>query len=241
MKDRLLFLYELNKIDKELGEISSERGDLPEEIEEMKLRKDELDKREKVLEDELEVLVNLENKLVTENEAFTKRIDKNDIILRSGGVNSNDEYNALAKEIEDAYANIGKNEEIIKNDITGKKQDIGDKVGKIQTELDEIEATLNEKEKRLQELIEETEEEEKELNDKRKIALKKVVPEDLAYYEDINSKKFGDSMAIVRKGSCLGCFNSIPPQRCLEIRMAEQFFKCESCGRILIAEENLKT
>jgi hypothetical protein len=47
----------------------------------------------------------------------------------------------------------------------------------------------------------------------------------------------GEAAAIVRKGNCSGCYNSIPPQRVIEIKTAEKVFTCQSCGRILISEE----
>ncbi|HAX47826.1 MAG TPA: hypothetical protein DCX92_02460, partial [Bacteroidetes bacterium] len=74
-------------------------------------------------------------------------------------------------------------------------------------------------------------------NAQREEIIKSIDPEDLAYYERISSVKYGEAVAVVRKGSCLGCYSSIPPQKAIEIRTADKFYSCESCGRILIAEE----
>jgi predicted nucleic acid-binding Zn-ribbon protein len=40
----------------------------------------------------------------------------------------------------------------------------------------------------------------------------------------------------VERGSCGGCFNSIPPQRQLDISSHKKIIVCEHCGRILVDE-----
>jgi len=39
------------------------------------------------------------------------------------------------------------------------------------------------------------------------------------------------------RDSCGGCFNSIPPQRQMEIQMRKKITICEHCGRILVPFE----
>jgi len=58
-------------------------------------------------------------------------------------------------------------------------------------------------------------------------------------YERINGTYKGEAVAVVRKGNCSGCYNSIPPQRVLEIKSAEEIFQCQSCGRILVDETQI--
>lgn len=237
MKERLLKIYELSKIDKELVEIESMRGDLPSEIEEMTGSKEEKENLLSELKEELLSVENSESELENEIKSLTAKIDKNDNILRSGGVKSNIEYDALAKEIEDAYQKMGKNETVLEKEVRTKKNELTESINKIQTELNEINASLKEKQEELVALKVQTEQEEKELNSRREAVKLSISPEDLYFYESINSGKPGDAVALVRKGSCLGCYNSIPPQRVIEIKTADRFFKCESCGRILVAEE----
>jgi predicted nucleic acid-binding Zn-ribbon protein len=237
MKERLKLLYELNKIDKELQELDNLRGDIPQQIEELESKKREQEEILNELKTELaEIEVN-EKKVKEDNEALTSKIDKNDNLLRAGAVKTNQEYNALAKEIEDAYEKMGANDNVLNNEINVKKGELTEKINTLQTELDVLTENLNMNKETLTVLNEQTEEEEHELKKQRDMLVPGINPDDLEYYEQINRVKFGDSMAIVRKGSCLGCFNSIPPQRVIEIKMAEHFFHCESCGRILISEE----
>ena len=41
----------------------------------------------------------------------------------------------------------------------------------------------------------------------------------------------------VQRDACGGCFNKIPPQRQLDIRMRKKIIVCEYCGRIMIDPE----
>jgi len=240
MKERLLLLYELNKIDKELHELYSLRGDLPGMIEEDTEKKNEIEQEIESLNAELAEIDEKEKLIMEENDALAKKIDKNDGLLRAGAVKTNQEYNALAKEIGDAYDKIDKNEKIKNDEFKPKKNELNEKLTGLAAELEEVLAKLQENSEKLQELNKQTEEEEVELKQQREELLPKIDQDDLEYYERINRVKFGDAFAIVRKGSCLGCYNSIPPQRVIEIRMADSFFHCEACGRILISEEYLQ-
>lgn len=237
MKERLLKLYELNKIDKELQEIKSLKGDLPAEIEQLRETKTAAEVKRDSVKNGIEEIETGEKTLLDENEKYVKKIDKNDNLLRSGAVKTNEEYNALAREIEDAYEKISKNDDAMGKDLKTKKAELIESLTGLQQELDTLTEQLAEKEEELKILNTQTEEEETELLRQREVLLPQIDPDDLNLYDRVNKSKFGDSFAIVRKGSCLGCFNSIPPQRSIEIRMADRFFNCESCGRILIAEE----
>ncbi|MGA2668081.1 MAG: C4-type zinc ribbon domain-containing protein [Ignavibacteria bacterium] len=237
MRQRLILLYELNKIDKELQELYSLKGDIPLLIAELSENKNEKEQTLKELTDELNALEENEKILQKENETHSQKIDRDDNLLRAGAVKTNQEYNALAKEIEDAYEFIGKNDAILEKEIKVKKAELTEQHTTLRTELDELEKDLVINTEKLATLNEQTEEEERELKKQREELVPKIIPEDLEYYNRINNVRFGDTMAVVRKGSCLGCYNSIPPQRVIEIRMADKFFHCESCGRILISEE----
>jgi predicted nucleic acid-binding Zn-ribbon protein len=38
----------------------------------------------------------------------------------------------------------------------------------------------------------------------------------------------------VERDACGGCFNKIPPQKQLDIRMNKKILVCEHCGRIMV-------
>jgi len=41
----------------------------------------------------------------------------------------------------------------------------------------------------------------------------------------------------VQRDACGGCFNKIPAQRQLDIRLRKKIIVCEYCGRILVDQE----
>lgn len=241
MKERILLLYKLNKIDKELSELISLRGDIPAKIEDLSSEKKQLDERANELRAELGDIESAESNVQAENDQLLVKIEKNDELLRSGAVKSNKEYDALAREIEDANIKIRENEKAAKEDNSARKSAIENELILIAGQLEDVNVELDQNLKELDELTKQTGEEEKDLQAERDELIKKIDPEDLAHYDRISSVKYGEAVAVVRKGSCLGCYSSIPPQKAIEIRTADKFYSCESCGRILIAEELITT
>ena len=47
----------------------------------------------------------------------------------------------------------------------------------------------------------------------------------------------GLAVVYVQRDACGGCFNKVPPQRQLDIRMRKKIIVCEYCGRILVDPE----
>lgn len=237
MKERLILLYKLNKLDKELQELNSLKGDIPAMIDVLKNQRVFLEDEIKNIELQLGEVTGSEESIENEINTLTQRIEKDDNLLRSGAVKSNEEYNALAKEIEDAYEKIAVNERLMQADFKGKQTQLETKLEDLKAKFEEINADLTVKQNELTELSKQNEEEENELIEQRDELKSKINTEDIEFYERVSISKYGDAIAVVRKGSCLGCFSSIPPQRAIEIRMADRFYNCEACGRILIAEE----
>lgn len=55
-----------------------------------------------------------------------------------------------------------------------------------------------------------------------------------AYRKVRKNARNGLAVVTVKRGACGGCFNNIPPQRQLDIRMSKKIIVCEYCGRILV-------
>ena len=47
----------------------------------------------------------------------------------------------------------------------------------------------------------------------------------------------GLAVVYVQRDACGGCFNKIPAQRQLDIRLRKKIIVCEYCGRILVDQE----
>ena len=107
-----------------------------------------------------------------------------------------------------------------------------------QEKLDARTGDLELKQNELESIIAETEKEEKAL-EADSVKAEKIIDERLliAYKRVRNSMRNGLAVVSVERESCGGCFNSIPPQRQLEIRLRKKVLVCEHCGRILVDPE----
>ena len=66
----------------------------------------------------------------------------------------------------------------------------------------------------------------------------KIDPRLLKSFKGIRKNaRNGLGVVYVQRDACGGCFNKIPPQRQLDIKMHKKIIVCEYCGRILIDPE----
>ncbi len=232
--DTLLTFLQLKEIDEELNDIEEEKGDLPETIESIKSKinsmesgHDEKKKSFAKIEEEREMLEQ-------SNVSIEEKISKYD--EQKYDVRSNKEYDEIIKAIEALFEEVKKNDVRIK-EIEGTSEKLDTDIAAMTGKLEELKTELSEKQTLLDELNEQYKQDESALKEKRNTLLSKIDPKSSALYERINNSYKGEATAIVRKSNCSGCYNSIPPQRVIEIKSAERIFTCQSCGRILISEE----
>lgn len=233
MTEKLLSLYELTRIDKDLAEIDEEKGDLPGKILELKSIIKVTEKKLKEDKDILKVLDKEEKKLQKENKEIDDKTSKYDD--QKYNVKNNKEYDEIMKAIDALFEQETENEKRLK-DIHIQKVDTEKETIELEKAKDEYKNNLTANEKLLEELTQQYKDEEKELYENRKMILSKLDEDLRNLYERINGSLKGEAIAIVRRGNCSGCYNSVPPQREIEIKIAEEIYTCQSCGRILIDE-----
>ena len=142
--------------------------------------------------------------------------------------------NKLQDELAEVEGQVNDRQNMIKEakaQIDGKKSVVEDS----RLKHDERKKDLELKKKELDDIIAETEKEEKELQKKSDSASKHIEERLLSAYHRIRSNaRNGLAVVAVERGSCGGCFNSIPPQRQLDISSHKKIIVCEHCGRILV-------
>ena len=237
LSENLILFNNLTKIDGELEEIEEVKGDLPEKIKTLEGKVKDIENKISVNQIKIKELSNEENELGDENILSEERMEKYD--EQKYNVRSNKEYDDIMKAIDSCFEIVEKNEERIK-EIKTTKEELSKETEELKTNDNEIKKELEENQKSLNELNKQFEKEEIELKNKRNKILSKVGAENKHLYEKLNGTYKGEATAIVRNGNCSGCFNSIPPQREIEIRSAAKIFTCQSCGRILIDESLIK-
>ena len=88
----------------------------------------------------------------------------------------------------------------------------------------------------LDSIIESTAKEEEVLQEKRKACAAKIDDRTMSAYERIRAS-VSNHLAVVSVydgDSCGGCFNTITPQRLIDIASNKKLVICEHCGRIIV-------
>jgi len=236
--EKLRTFYKISKIDQELFEIEEEKGDLPDVIK--KLKKDCASIENQISDNQKKVIdLNEEKDKISKDNAKTEeRISKFD--AEKHGAKSNKEYDDIMKTIDLGMNEIEKNEKRAK-EISGEIKTSIEANEELTAKLEDAKANLKEKEETLAELDESYKSEEEEMTKNYTALLSTLDTDDKNLYKRLKKMFKGEVTAIVRKGNCTGCYNSIPPQKVIEIATAEKVYTCESCGRILIPEDVVKT
>ena len=235
VEEKLSTLYQLQTTLSAIDEKRALRGELPLEVQD--------------LEDELEGLGTRQGKIETEIEDFRSAIaqKRNEIetaqmnVDRYKGqleeVRNNREYDTLCKEIEFLTLEIELCNKKIKEAMT-KVEERKEDLAKTQTVISERQEYLDHKRDELSEIMQETREEEEKLKEEAKKLETKIEPRLLDSFKRIRKgARNGLGLVYVQRDACGGCFNKIPPQRQLDIKMHKKIIVCEYCGRILIDPE----
>ena len=149
-------------------------------------------------------------------------------------VRNNREYDSLSKEIEFQSLEMQLSEKRIK-EFNFKCNAIKEDIENSQQILNERKDDLEIKKSELKDIIAETKKEENELINKSEKNQKFIEDRLLTAYKRIR-KNARNGLAVVQieRDACGGCFNKIPPQHQLDIRMNKKIIVCEYCGRILV-------
>ena len=152
-------------------------------------------------------------------------------------VSNNREYDTLSKEIEFQELEIELCNKKIREGMAKMREREFD-LHKVEEKKADLEHGLVEKRAELEDILEETHEEEERLKEKALELEKKIEPRLLASFKRIRKgARNGLGIVYVQRDACGGCFNKIPPQRQLDIKMHKKIIPCEYCGRILIDPE----
>lgn len=234
MHDKIIALYELQKIDSKIDEIDKIKGELPLEVQDLEDEIAGLKTRIDNINTEVEELTSLTKQRKREIEEAKMMIAK--YTEQQNNVRNNREYDALTKEIEYQNLEIELAEKRLKEyaaDIRNKKRI-----------SEEAEATaadrsidLEAKRKELDGIEAETAKEVEVLRAQEAKAQEVIDERLLTAYKRIRKNvRNGLAVVTIKRDACGGCYNRIPPQRQAEVRQGKKVIVCEYCGRILVAE-----
>jgi len=226
-------IINLHKIDKRLDAIHESKGELPSLI----------SKKEKQLEDiKNSILIsNTKIKDLTNNKtSFDLNMNEHKDLIEKYNkqifqVKSNKEYDALLKEIDhieeknkvllDSISNIDieiKNNQELSSDF--------------QEKINKIEESLESNKKELDIVNVETKVEEGSLLKEKNKILNDINDKD--FLKQYDSNKSGALLESISRGSCDGCYSSLPDQLILDIKKGNKLYLCPDCGIYLYFDNN---
>ena len=232
VEEKLKALYELQKVVSEIDEIKTLRGELPLEVQDLEDEIIGLNTRLSHFQNEIaEIQTAISGK---KNEIEEAKIKIAHYKEQQENVRNNREFDFLSKEIEFLTLEIELCEKRIREFTASKEA----KMAELQTAtetLNERKLDLEQKKGELNEIIAETRQEEDKLREHAKEIELKIEPRLLAAFKRIRKNaRNGLAVVYVQRDSCGGCFNKIPAQRQLVIRLRKKVIVCEYCGRILV-------
>ena len=232
VEEKLRALYELQQIDSQIDRLRTVRGELPLEVRDLEDEVLGLETRTNNLSQEIKTLddaITEKKNVMKEAAAMIKKYEG-----QQGKVRNNREFDSLTKEIEFQNLEIQLAEKRIKEfkaQIASKTEIIEGS----QATLDERKNDLKLKKEELEDIVSETRKEEEDLMSRSVVAETKIEARLLNAYKRVRGNvRNGLALVPVERDSCGGCFNKIPPQRQLDIRMHKKIIVCEHCGRILV-------
>ncbi len=231
VEEKLRALTQLQSMLSEIDRIKTLRGELPLEVQDLE---DEIAGLQTRIENYDLELADLEKSIATkkhEIESAQTLIAK--YTTQQENVRNNREFDFLTKEIEFQNLEIELCDKRIReftNQINNKR----DEATRARNILAERQADLTNKKNELNEIVAETKQEEEALRVKAK-ALEENIEERLlvAFKRIRKNARNGLAVVSIERNACGGCFNKIPPQRQLEVKLRKKIIVCEYCGRIM--------
>ncbi|MEI7661116.1 MAG: C4-type zinc ribbon domain-containing protein [Bacteroidota bacterium] len=232
IEKKLIALYNLQQVDSQVDKIRIIRGELPLEVQDLE---DEIAGLETRVDNYIQETVDMEKSITDKKNAIRDAL----VLIKKYedqqmNVRNNREYDSLTKEIEYQNLEIQLSEKRIKEFQSGlelKKEEIDSFQKVLQDRKNDLEIKRNE----LEDIIAETEKEESDLiknsEDNRQFIEDRLL---MAYTRIRKIARNGLAVVQIERDACGGCFNKIPPQHQLDIRMHKKIIVCEYCGRILV-------
>ncbi|MDR2087050.1 MAG: C4-type zinc ribbon domain-containing protein [Dysgonamonadaceae bacterium] len=235
IEQKLANLYRLQSILSEIDKIKTLRGELPLEVQDLedevaglhtRIQNFQLDGKD------IETAIGQQKIKIADSHALVEKYQQ-----QLDNVRNNREYDNLSKEIEYQGLEVELSEKLIR-EFTLKSKVVAEEIQKSRTLLEERQSDLKSKKEELNEIISETKIQEEQLREKAKQIETTIDPRLLTAFKRIRkSARNGLAVVYIQRDACGGCFNKIPPQRQLDIKLRKKIIVCEHCGRIMIDQQ----
>lgn len=236
VEEKLKVLYSLQKADSAIDKILNRRGELPAEVESIEAEiagiKAGIAKYEEQVKGlELSIEGNKQQFAANEDVLAKYRAQLNNI-------SNSREYDSIEKEIE----NLELEKQIAEKHIGEAKMKIAEDNAEKEALAERLEIRTEDlrlKKEELENISKTTADEEASLRKKRQESASKLDERTLFAYEKIRGsvKNHLAVVPVFENNACGGCFNTIIPQRLIDIASGKKLVICEHCGRIIVSPE----
>src|SRR3989338_3039787 len=232
LKD-LEILQELKKIDLEIDQLQYNKNTYPKRIDQLN---ETLKTEKKKSEVKRQTLLDLEKKKksleldLSDKEAKIKKSEE-----RMMAVKSNEEYQAMKREIEITRQDNGVIEEQIL-EVMLQIDDVKNNLNQFEAETAKCSQTVTQEIENIQNDLSHIDETLTEKNKLRQVKIQELSSETLSIYQRIRTK---ESLAVSEtiRGKCIGCSMTLPPQLYNQIQKGDALHFCPNCLRILVYSE----
>ncbi len=235
VEQKLKTLYQLQTTLSEVDKIKTLRGELPLEVQDLEDEIAGFTTRLNKYEEEVasrEADIEMKQQKIAEAKSLMDRYQE-----QQKDVKNNREYDMLSKEIEFQTLEIELQNKKIGEARVGIEKRLQE-IEECKAVIDDRQQALAEKKAELDDIVAETKAQEEKLREKGKTLEVQIEPRLLTAFKRIRkNSRNGLGIVYVQRDACGGCFNKIPPQRQLDIRMRKKIIVCEYCGRIMIDPE----
>lgn len=232
VEDKLKSLYKLQSYLSEIDRIKTLRGELPLEVADLDDEIAGLGTRINNFELELKQLE--ENTKLQKGKIETSKAKIERYTKQLDNVRNSKEYDHLSKEIEFETLEIELSEKHIR-EYEQQVVAIKEQIAAAKELLKEKTSDLEHKKKELEDIVSETKAQEEKIREKAKKTETTIEPRLLAAFKRIRKNaRNGLGIVPIQRGACGGCFNKIPPQKQMDIKLGKKVIVCEYCGRIMI-------
>ena len=239
VEEKLSMLFKLQTVVSEIDKIKTLRGELPLEVQDLEDEiaglKTRLEKFQAEIQDQESNVLAQRNK-ISESKLLVEKYKG-----QLEQVRNNREFDNLSKEVEFQELEVEFSEKKIKEFNAAIKQK-KESISGFKEILEGRKIDLEQKKKELHEIVTETRHEEEKLRDKAKMIEDDIEARLLNAFKRIRKgARNGLAVVNIERDACGGCFNKIPPQKQLDIKLHKKIIVCEYCGRIMIDPELANT
>lgn len=233
MKDQIVVIDELQRIDTELSELEVHLKEYPERISafehELETSRNTLSELTSQLEQFNENKTKLEQELSGNEETIKKSEQK------LFDIKTHKEYAALQKEISDTKRMNSELEESLLDEME-RIEEIESKISELEQDLSSKEEDYKGKIDGIKEQLEEVKIQYEPKKAQKESIASKISPEILPVYEKI-MKRDGTALALAKNEVCTSCHMNIPPQLFNEVLTLTRIIQCPNCKKILYCED----